>query len=412
MGAGQQQGVSVQLLSEGGSLCSSFPDAVVTPAKAPRGANCCAPAPSACSDLNLANFFAWQKSAKAAATNSKARAASAAPRSVIMVFLQGGPSHIDIWDPKPDAPANIRGEFKPIPTKIPGTHIGETMPMMAKALGQGYAHPLDELHAQRPFQPHRGDLSDADRLSARPRLALRPTGAAQVRADFPTAGSHVSKLKPPTEAVLPFVELPRPLQESGVIGKGGAAGFLGKAYDPYRLYQDPAKPIKTDDLALRKEVPPERLKDRFELLKGINDSMPDLEKALKSYAIDEYYGKAFDLVLSGKARDAFDLDQGIRQGARALRPDHIRPGHAALAPADRGRHALRADELAGGGQRQSRSGFLGHARRQFRPAQESALPQAGPRPLGAAGRHGRSRHAEGDAGGRGRASSAARRASA
>ena len=54
----------------------------------------------------------------------------------------------------------------------------------------------------------------------------------------------MSKLKPPKEAVLPFVELPRPLQESGVIGKGGAAGFLGKAYDPYRLYQDPAKPIQ------------------------------------------------------------------------------------------------------------------------------------------------------------------------
>ena len=49
-----------------------------------------------------------------------------------MVFLQGGPSHIDIWDPKPDAPANIRGEFKAIPTKIPGTHIGEHMPMMAQ----------------------------------------------------------------------------------------------------------------------------------------------------------------------------------------------------------------------------------------------------------------------------------------
>ncbi len=51
-----------------------------------------------------------------------------------MVFLQGGPSHIDIWDPKPDAPANIRGEFKPIKTKIPGTHISETMPMMAQQL--------------------------------------------------------------------------------------------------------------------------------------------------------------------------------------------------------------------------------------------------------------------------------------
>ena len=99
-------------------------------------------------------------------------------------------------------------------------------------------------------------------------------------ADFPTAGSQVSKIKPPKDPVLPFVELPRPLQESGIIGKGGSAGFLGKAYDPYRMYQDPAKPLKIEDLSLRKEIPPERLKDRFELLKGINGSMPDLEKAV------------------------------------------------------------------------------------------------------------------------------------
>jgi hypothetical protein len=114
-------------------------------------------------------------------------------------------------------------------------------------------------------------------------------------------------MKPPKDPVLPFVELPRPLQESGIIGKGGAAGFLGKAYDPYRMYQDPAKPVKLEDLSLRKEIPPERLKDRFELLKGVNGSMPSLENALKDYAVDEYYGKAYDLVLSGKARDAMDL---------------------------------------------------------------------------------------------------------
>jgi hypothetical protein len=108
----------------------------------------------------------------------------------------------------------------------------------------------------------------------------------------------VSKLKPPADPVLPFVELPRPLQESGIIGKGGSAGFLGKAYDPYRMYQDPAKPVKLEDLSLRKEIPPERLKDRFELLKGVNGSMPELQKALNDYAVDEYYGKAYDLVCS------------------------------------------------------------------------------------------------------------------
>src|SRR3954465_6542112 len=117
-------------------------------------------------------------------------------------------------------------------------------------------------------------------------------------ADFPTAGSHISKLKPPTEPVLPFVEMPRPLQESNVIGKGGAAGFLGKAYDPYRLYQDPNRPIQLDDLTLRKEVPPERLQGRFTLLKGFNESSPELEKAVSNYAVDEYSGKAFVLILS------------------------------------------------------------------------------------------------------------------
>ena len=193
-----------------------------------------------------------------------------------------------------------------IPTKIPGTHIGEHMPMMANALDKAT---LIRSMSYTPNGLFNHTAAIYQMLTGYPPDRVSPSGQLEPPspADFPTAGSHVSKLKPPKEAVLPFVELPRPLQESGVIGKGGAAGFLGKAYDPYRLYQDPAKPIQTEDLSLRKEVPPERLKDRFELLKGINDSMPDLEKALKSYAIDEYYGKAFDLVLSGKARDAFDL---------------------------------------------------------------------------------------------------------
>jgi len=86
--------------------------------------------------LSLPHFFLWRKQAQAAevvAKYSGARGFDSA-KSIIMVFLQGGPSHIDIWDPKPDAPANIRGEFKPIKTKIPGTYISEHMPMMAQHL--------------------------------------------------------------------------------------------------------------------------------------------------------------------------------------------------------------------------------------------------------------------------------------
>ena len=256
--------------------------------------------------LNLAQFLGWQATAKAATNKLDGSKGFGSAKSVLMIFLQGGPSHIDLWDPKPNAPLNIRGDFKSIPTKIPGTHISETMPMMASALDKAT---LIRSMSYTPNGLFNHTAAIYQMLTGYPPDKVSPSGQLEPpnSADFPTAGSHISKMKPPTEAVLPFVELPRPLQESGVIGKGGAAGFLGKAYDPYRMYQDPAKPLQIDDLSLRKDIPPERLKDRFELLKGINGSMPDLEKALNAQAIDEYYGKAFDLVLSGKARDAFDL---------------------------------------------------------------------------------------------------------
>src|SRR5690242_1573618 len=83
--------------------------------------------------LSLPHFFLWRDQAKAAETVNKYAGARGweSAKSVIMVFLQGGPSHIDIWDPKPDAPASIRGEFKPINTKVSGIQVSETMPMLA-----------------------------------------------------------------------------------------------------------------------------------------------------------------------------------------------------------------------------------------------------------------------------------------
>ncbi|NDJ13424.1 MAG: DUF1501 domain-containing protein [Acidobacteriia bacterium] len=259
--------------------------------------------------LNLPQFLQWKaQAAETGVSALKGAKGFDTAKSVLMVFLQGGPSHVDIWDPKPDAPLNIRGEFKSIKTKIPGTHISEHMPMMADQLDKCT---LIRSMSYTPNGLFNHTAAIYQMLTGYPPDKVSPSGQLEPPspADFPTAGSHIAKRKPPVGPVLPFVELPRPLQESGVIGKGGAAGFLGKAYDPYRLYQDPNKPIQLDDLTLRKEIQPQRLKDRFELLKGINGSMPDLEKALNEYAIDEYYGKAYDLVLSGKARDAFDLEK-------------------------------------------------------------------------------------------------------
>ncbi|MBS1825589.1 MAG: DUF1501 domain-containing protein [Acidobacteria bacterium] len=260
--------------------------------------------------LSLPQFFGWQKAQAANSASAKLDGAKGfgSAKSVLFVFLQGGPSHLDIWDPKPNAPSNIRGEFKPISTKVPGIQLSEHMPKLAEQVKR---YTLIRSMSYTPSGLFNHTAAIYQMLTGYPPDRVSPSGQLEPPspADFPTAGSHISKMMPPKEPVLPFVEMPRPLQESNVIGKGGAAGFLGKAYDPYRLYQDPNKNVKLDDLALRKEVTPERLKDRLELLKGINGSMPQLEKALKDQAIDEYYAKAFDLVLSGKARDAFDLSK-------------------------------------------------------------------------------------------------------
>jgi len=225
-----------------------------------------------------------------------------------MVFLQGGPSHIDIWDPKPDAPSNIRGEFKQIRTNVPGIWLSEVMPLLAKQMDKAtlirsvsYTPAGLFNHTAAIYQMMTGYTPD--RVS--PSGQLEPPSPN----DFPHAGSQIARLKPPTVPMLPFVLLPRPLQESNVIGKGGTGGFLGAAYDPYYFYQDPNKEIKLDDLTMRKDVNKERLQRRATLLKQVESSMPDMEKAVENYALDRYYQKAFDLVSSGRARDAFDLSK-------------------------------------------------------------------------------------------------------
>ncbi len=119
--------------------------------------------------------------------------------------------------------------------------------------------------------------------------------------------------------------------------------------------------IKTDDLKLREEVSSKRLERRGKLRDIINEGMPAIEKATAKYSLDEYYGKALGLVISGRARNAFDLAEETEGAARTLRHEHLRPELPAGPPADRGRHALRRGQLAQG--RQLRQPLLGRSRR-------------------------------------------------
>jgi hypothetical protein len=189
---------------------------------------------------------------------------------------------------------------------VPGIHLSEVMPKLAQQLDKAtlirsmsYTPAGLFNHTAAIYQIMTGYTPDR----------VSPSGQLEPPApnDFPHMGSQITHLRPLDIPMLPFVMLPRPLQESNVIGKGGTAGFLGAAFDPYYFYQDPAKDINLDDLTLRKEVSKERLERRSTLLKSVNDAMPDMEKAVGKYALDKYYQKAFDLVSSGRARDAFDL---------------------------------------------------------------------------------------------------------
>src|SRR5580693_9086607 len=234
-------------------------------------------------------------------------------KNVVMIYLQGGPSHLDLWDPKENAPDNFRSVFKPIPTKIPGVNFTEVLPQLAKVndkftmiRSMGYTPNGLFNHTAAIYQIMTGYTTD----KVSPSGQLEPPDPK----DFPNFGSQISRLRPMTDPMLPFVMLPRPLQESNVIGKGGGAGFLGKAYDPYYLYpsgddtdQTKMDRIKLDDFTLRTEVSKARLERRANLRKLIDDGMPELDKAVSNYALDSYYTKALSLILSGKAREAFDL---------------------------------------------------------------------------------------------------------
>jgi hypothetical protein len=216
--------------------------------------------------------------------------------------------------------------FKRVPSKVPGMDLTELLPKFGQitdklTLIRSLSYTPVGLfnHTAAIYQMHTGYT--ADKVS--PSGQLEPPSPK----DFPTFGSQVVRLKPPDVPMLPFVMMPRPLQESNVVNKAGTAGFLGRAYDPYYLFpagddmdMEKMNRIKVDDLQLRPEVSVGRLQRRARLRDLINQGMPDIDNAVKDYELDSYYDSALSLIVSGRARDAFDL----RQESAATRDDYGR----------------------------------------------------------------------------------------
>src|SRR5438105_13819 len=234
-------------------------------------------------------------------------------KSVILIYLQGGPSHLDLWDPKDNVPDKVRSVFKAIDTKLPGVKVTEILPKISQVLDKTT---LIRSMSYTPIGLFNHTAAIYQMLTGYTADKVSPSGQLEppTPKDFPNVGCNVARLKPPTVPMLPFVMMPRPLQESNVVGKGGTAGFLGRAYDPYYLYppgddmdMNKMDRISVDDLQLRPEVSSQRLARRGRLREQITAGMPELERAVARYDLPTYYSAALNLVLSGRARDAFDL---------------------------------------------------------------------------------------------------------
>ncbi|MEE2705649.1 MAG: DUF1501 domain-containing protein [Planctomycetota bacterium] len=263
--------------------------------------------------LSLGSMFEMQASAKESGHTGGPGWGKA--KSVILCYLQGGPSHIDLWDPKEGVPDNVKSPFANIPTKLPGVQFTENLPKLAQVndkitLIRSMAYTPYGLfnHTAAIYQMMTGYTTD----KVSPSGQLEPPSPK----DFPNFGSQIIRLRPTGEPMLPFVMMPRPLQESNVVGKGGTAGFLGKAYDPYFLYpsggdmdMNKMNNIKIDDLQLRPDVYAARLRRRARLREVINKGMPQIDNAVKDYKLNEYYSQALNLIVSGRAREAFALNR-------------------------------------------------------------------------------------------------------
>ncbi len=234
------------------------------------------------------------------------RAATAAPgraRSCILLFLSGGPSQYETFDPKPDAPLAYRGTFRPVATNIPGIRVSEHLPLLARQ-AQRYALVRSVTHAE-PNHPAGVYWMITGRKY--PRATSR--SVAMSREDHPHFGSVLALVRPPATPALPaFVTLPEQMNPNGPIRAGQHAGFLGAAFDPLVLNGDPNAPgFRPGEFLLADGLSEGRLLRRRALLAQAN-----ARRRLESRhpePLPAHTAQAFDLVLRGAAARAFDLEQ-------------------------------------------------------------------------------------------------------
>ena len=234
----------------------------------------------------------------------KAQAENPSPDvNCIMLFLVGGPSQLDTWDMKPNAPDEIRGPFRAIDTNVPGIQVSEAFPKLAKimdkvALVRTCNHQATAVHDTGHQMMQTGRLFSGG-------------------IEHPHVGCVLSKMKGPKGDAPPHVLLPRPIGNTGgALPHGQSAGYLGKTFDPFVLNADPsAKDFKVPDLLPPDYVTSVRESRRRSLRSSIDGSIKAFEGSADARLMDANFQQAYRLMSSKAAREAFDL---------AAEPDTVR----------------------------------------------------------------------------------------
>lgn len=239
----------------------------------------------------------------------EARASGAAfgkAKSCILLFYLGGPPQHETWDPKDDAPLEVRGELHSIASNVPGIRVGELMPRTAKLLDRicvlRAMSTADNAHSSSgywmltgvPHQPMNNE-------NAKP-------GAPN---DWPCTAAIVHQLRRGKNGLPPAIVLPEPIWNTGMIyWPGQDGGFLGRAADPWLIRCDPSSPdFQIPGLVLSAEVSPPRLNSRLSLLEQVNRGLDGVDRSEAMARFNQRSRQAFDLLRAGKARRAFDLER-------------------------------------------------------------------------------------------------------
>jgi hypothetical protein len=222
-------------------------------------------------------------------------------RAVILIFNLGAPSQLDTWDMKPDAPAEIRGPFKPIKTNVPGIQISEIFPGHAK-LADKFSLVRTCYHTAAAVHDTGHQMMQTGRLF---------TGGVNT----PHAGCALQYLRGRKTDLPANVILPEPMGPTGGnLPHGQDAGFLGKAYDPFVLMADPSQAnFKVPDLLPPKTIGEARLERRRKLREIVEGTVKRFEASDDAKLLDSNFEAAFRMMTSPQARAAFDLEKEPKQ---------------------------------------------------------------------------------------------------